>query len=396
MNYSEATEKIENEIIKIRRELHKIPEIGLDLPNTSYYIKKKLEEYEIPYWTSVSDNAIIAEIKGKYKGKCIAIRADMDGLKLIEKTGLYFSSENGNMHACGHDGHMAMAIGAAKILFDNKDKIHGHIKVFFQPGEEYPGGAKLMIEEGCMENPKVDVVIGLHEGNILDGYKKGSVLVSKNTIMASVDRFRIKIIGKGAHGANYSLGVDPITIATQIINNLQLIVSRELPPTENKVLSICQIHGGSSENIIPEEVFFEGTVRTTNEKVRRLIERRIKEVAESICFGNNAKCDIEYECMYPVLKNDLEFTNFFIEVVKNIVGKDRVKEIEKPSMTGDDFSFFLKKTVGTYFFLCNPRENQDDNKIYPHHNSKFDIDESYLKLGTTILVETSIKFLNEI
>ena len=228
-------------MIQIRRDLHQIPELQLSLPQTVRYVCQQLDELGIPYYTLVGGNAIVATIQGKETGKCIAIRADMDALPIKENTGLPFSSKHeGRMHACGHDGHTAMALGAGMVLKDLASEFKGCVKIFFQPGEEFPGGALPMIEEGCMENPKVDAIIGLHAGYIYPGVDKGNIGVCSGAFFASMDRFRITVKGKGAHGAYPQLSVDPIPIACEIVSGLQKIISRELPPTSNALISVCE------------------------------------------------------------------------------------------------------------------------------------------------------------
>ena len=252
MNVLEEVKKIEQEIIQWRRDLHKIPELNLYLPKTTKYVEEKLKEMGIEYKTLVNGNAVVGLIKGNSDGKTIGLRADMDALPIEEETGLEFSSTHkGCMHACGHDGHTAMLLGAAKILSENRDKFKGHIKLLFQPGEEYPGGALPMIEEGAMENPKVDAVIGLHEGVIDERVSKGKIAYKDGCMMASMDRFLIKVKGKGCHGAYPQMGVDPIIIASEIILSLQKIASREINTNEPIIVSVCRINGGFSQNIIP-------------------------------------------------------------------------------------------------------------------------------------------------
>ena len=246
INALEEVKKIEKDIISWRRDLHKMPELGLELPNTSKYIQERLSEMGVEYYTLVKGNAIVGIIKGSKEGKTIALRADMDALPIKEETGLSFASDNGCMHACGHDAHSSMLLGAAKVLNDNRDRLNGNVKLFFQPGEEYPGGALPMIEEGAMENPKVDAVLGLHNGSISKDVAKGKIGVSYGPMMASMDRIFIKIKGQGSHGAYPELSVDPISTAAEVISALQRIVSREIKAIDPVVLSITRIEIGTA------------------------------------------------------------------------------------------------------------------------------------------------------
>ena len=389
----EEVKKIEREIIQWRRDLHKIPELNLYLPKTTKYVEEKLKEMGIEYKTLVNGNAVVGLIKGNSEGKTIGLRADMDALPIEEETGLEFSSTHkGCMHACGHDGHTAMLLGAAKILSQNRDKIKGNVKLLFQPGEEYPGGALPMIEEGAMENPKVDAVIGLHEGVIDERVAKGKIAYKDGCMMASMDRFLIKVKGKGCHGAYPQMGVDPIIIASEIILSLQKIASREINTNEPIIVSVCRINGGFSQNIIPDMVELEGTVRATNNETRKFIANRIEEIVKGITSANRGTYEIEYDFKYPAVINNKEFNKLFLESAKKIVGEDNIFELPTPVMGGEDMAYFLEKAPGTFFFLSNPKV-YPDGKIYSHHNPKFDVDENYFHIGTALFIQTVLDYL---
>ncbi|PID67393.1 MAG: N-acyl-L-amino acid amidohydrolase [Fusobacteriales bacterium] len=400
MNVVEEVKRIEKDIIKWRRDLHKIPELNLNLPKTSRYVQEILKEMNIKFHTLVNGNAIVAVIEGTkpFEGrkKTIGIRADMDGLPIQEETGLEFSStHSGCMHACGHDGHTAILLGAAKVLSENKDKFSGNIKLLFQPGEEYPGGAKPMIEEGSMENPKVDAVIGLHNGQINEKITSGSIAYKDGCMMASMDRFLIKVIGIGCHGAYPQLGVDPIVVSSEIVLALQKIISREINTNIPSILSVCKINGGFSQNIIPDVVELEGTVRATDVETRKFIAKRIEEVVKGICLAARADYKIEYDFKYPPVINNKEFNRVFIKAAKKILDEKNIIEMPTPVMGGEDMAFFLEKAPGTFFFLSNPKV-YEDGKIYSHHSSKFDLDESYFYIGTSLFVQTALDYLNEV
>lgn len=393
MNSLEMAKEIENEIIENRRALHRIPELELKLPETVKYISEKLDEYGVSYRRLVEGNAIVAEIGMENDGKCIALRADMDALPIKEETGLSFSSvHEGAMHACGHDGHAAMALGACRILKNLEKTLGGKVKVFFQPGEEMPGGAKPMIDEGCMENPHVDAVIGLHEGAIAGDFKKGAIGVKSGALMASADKFTIRVRGKGCHGARPHEGVDPILIVSEINMALQKIVSREISPTVPAVISVCMINGGSTHNIIPEEVTECGTVRALSEEARGFIEKRIGEISRGIAVSYGAEAELNYERLYPVLINDEKFTDFFEETASELLGAEDVFRMKEPTMGAEDMAFFLREAPGTFFMLNNLKADKNGIK-HPHHSSKFDIEESELYKGTALFVETVIRYL---
>lgn len=392
MKSIDLAKKMEDEIIKDRRELHKIPELELDLPKTVKYITDELKKYHIDYKLLVNGNAIVAEI-GKDGGKCIAIRADMDALPIEEETGDEFKSTHpGRMHACGHDSHAAMALGAAKILKGMEDELAGKVKIFFQPGEEIPGGAKPMVDEGAMDNPKVDAVIGIHAGTLFEGVKRGSFGYKKGAMMASMDRFKIIVKGKGGHGAKPQQAIDPIIIISEINLGLQKIISREIDPITPALISVCQIHGGTTQNIIPDTVWEEGTVRTLNEETRDFVEKRMGEISKYIAKAYGAEAELIYERFYPTVVNDYDFTEFVKNTAIDLFGEDSMVELKTPTMGGEDVSFFLNEAPGTFLALENPRI-YPDGKIYPHHNSKFDIDESLMYKGSALFVEVATRFL---
>lgn len=394
MNILEEAKQNLEEIIKDRRELHKIPELQLNLPKTVDYVKKRLEEMGIKYKLLVNGNAIIAQI-GEKEGKCLAIRADMDALPIEEETNLPFASNHkGCMHACGHDGHTAMALAAAKILKNREKELKGIVKIFFQPGEEIPGGAEPMIKEGCMENPHVDRVIGLHEGGIFGNYEKGTIGYKKGPLMASMDAFILKVEGKGGHGARPKEFIDPIQIISEINMGLEKIISREIDPCESSLISICQIHGGTCQNIIPDQVWEEGTVRNLNEEVQDFVEERMKEITENLAKAYRGKGYLDYKRYYPALINDEEFTEFAKETAVDLLGPEKIIEIEKPTMGGEDFAFYLKKAKGTFLALNNLRPAEDGKK-HPHHSSKFDIEEDTLYIGAGVLGEIAYRYLNK-
>lgn len=394
MNYIQLAKEKEELCIKIRRDLHKIPELELNLPKTVNYIKNLLMKWNIEYDLLVNGNAIVARVYGKEGNKCLAIRADMDALPITEETDLpYKSIHEGKMHACGHDGHMSMALVACKILSENTDKFNGCVKFLFQPGEEIPGGAKLMIEEGCMKNPDVDYIIGLHEGGLIDELNTGEIGFKCGSLMASMDKFEITVHGKGGHGAHPEDCVDSIVIMSEIILGIQKIVSREVSPTSQAVISCCKINGGTTQNIIPDNVSVLGTARALDEKTQDLIEKRLREISCKIAEAYNATAEVNYTRYYPVLINDYMFTEDVFDIATSLFGKEYVKRINTPTMGGEDMSLFLKEVPGTYFMLTNLKTSSDGIR-YPHHSSKFDVIEDEFYKGIAIFVAVAINKLN--
>ena len=384
---------IEQEIINWRRDLHQIPEIGLELPKTAKYVAERLDEMGIEYHTLINGNAIVGIIQGIGEGNTIGLRADMDGLPIKEETGLSFASTNNCMHACGHDAHTAILLGAAKVLNNNRDKFKGNVKLLFQPAEESPGGAKPMIDEGALENPKVHAIMGLHVGSISNGIPKGNIGVCYSNLMAAADIIKIKVKGIGAHGAYPELSVDPIVVASELVMSLQTIISRETKAVDPAVLSICKIQGGSNHNIIPDYVELEGTVRTLNNETRNKIAKRIEQITKGITEAHGATYEYVYDFKYPPLINNSDFTADFVESAKKIIPKEEITEIKVPIMGGEDMAYFLEEIPGTFFFLTNLKAV--DGVYYGHHNSKFDIDEQLFWKGSSLLVQGVLDYLNK-
>lgn len=384
--------------IKFRRDLHEIPELELNLPETSKYLQKVLQEYGIEYQLLLAGNAVVAQVKGRTASdrqaeKCLAIRADMDGLPINEETGLPFASKHpGLMHACGHDTHMAVALTTAVILQKHPELFHGTVKFLFQPGEEIPGGALPMIKEGALANPRPQAVIGLHGGNLLEGVPNGKIAFKSGALMAAMDKFTLTIIGKSGHGANPDRSIDPIVIAAEVILALQKIVSREIPPVERAVVSVCKIVGGFTQNIIPDKVVLTGTSRSLKAEVQDLIERRIGEIAQGIAQTYGGQAELKYERYYPILKNDPKFTQRIEELARELF-PDKVITLEKPTMGGDDMAYFLDEIPGTYFFLLNSLTDAQGH-YYSNHSSHFDVSESSLTSAVAIYLAAVCDFLH--
>lgn len=387
----QETKSIEDLIIKWRRDLHKIPELHDDLPKTHEYIKECLKKLGLPI-KEYSNMGISSIIEGNsISGPTIALRADMDALPIKEETGLSFASENGCMHACGHDAHVAMLLGCAKILAEHKEAFNGRVVLIFQPAEETTGGAKIMIEEGCLLEPQVDRVIAMHIGQLVPEVKNGFFGVKHGALMASVSTFNAVIHGKGGHGAKPHECVDPILISCEIIQSLQKIVSREINPVHNAVVTIGKFNAGNIVNVIPDYAEFAGTIRTHSNEDAEYIQNRIKQLIEGIAKSNRAEANVSCRSVYPATVNDDKVTDFLASSASKIVSKEKVIEISEPIMGTEDISFYLNEVPGSFAMLGSWKAHSD-GICYPHHNPKFDIDESVLWIGSAIFVQCVLDY----
>lgn len=396
INSIKLAQQVQDDVIKWRRDLHQIPELGLELPKTVAYVAKVLDELGIEYDSSyVNGNGIVAHIYGQKDGKTdrvLGTRADMDGLPIKEDTGLSFSSTNENMHACGHDGHTAMLLGAAKVLKENADQFSGVVKLVFQPGEEYPGGAEPMVKEGALLNPQATRMIGFHMGELVAEMPKGSVLYKDGPMMASMDRLYIKVKGKGAHGAYPEISHDPIVAAGQLVTAIQTIKSRNIKAVDPCVVSITRIEGGFNQNIIPDEVEIEGTVRTFNDETRRKIHEKLEQISRGIGAAMGVDCEVTYDYKYPAVINDTNVTQEVTDSLAPLFGEDLI-ELTEPLMGGEDYSYYLREVPGTFLYLTNPQEV--DGVFHGHHHPKFDVDETLFYKGVASFVQVAFDYLNE-
>jgi carboxypeptidase Ss1 len=346
---AEAT-SIENEMIRTRRAVHQKPELAYHEERTARMVAEKLESFGIKVRTGVGGTGVLGILEGGKKGRTVALRADMDALPVEEMAEVEFKSKvNGVMHACGHDAHVAMLLGAAKLLADHRNELHGNVKFLFQPAEEHGGrgGALPMIKDGVMRDPKVDFVFGLHMDS---NRRSGEFGVREGAIMAAPDTFRMRIIGRGGHGSAPHKTVDPIYVAAHVILALQGVSSRMIDPMRPFVISVGAVHSGTKENIIPDEALLDGTIRTLDEATRKRAKAKVAEVAKGICRAFGALAEVEFENdAYPVTVNDTKATEDAVRVLKKIPGT-RVRKIEA-LLGGEDFSRFLQKAPGMFYFL---------------------------------------------
>jgi carboxypeptidase Ss1 len=385
----QEAKELEPKIISIRRTIHANPELSYQEFETSKLVAAKLRELGIETKTKVGGTGVVGILRGAKKGKVVALRADMDALPVTEEVELPFKSKNtGVMHACGHDTHVAMLLGAATLLAKRKNELSGTVKFLFQPAEEDGGrgGAKPMIEDGAMENPKVDHVFGLH---IMSENNSGTFGTRPGPFMATPDGFEIKIFGKGGHGSRPDETIDPIFISAQLVNALQGISSREVNPVEPFVLSVCSLHSGTKDNVIPNDAFLLGTIRTLDEKTRAIAKKSLKQITKSVCSAFGAKFEIKFKAdPYPVTYNNEKVTKRVQKILRTIEGT-KLKEL--PVILGaEDFSRFLQKAPGTFYFLGT--RNEKKGCLYPNHSSKFKVDEDVLKFGAASLATIALEF----
>lgn len=385
MKMWEECKELQNEIVRMRRELHQIPEVGKILPKTQKYVLDELDRLGISYKCSEVDSSIIAEIEGGQPGKTIALRADMDALHITEENDVdYISKHEGCMHACGHDTHTAMLLGAARVLNAHRAELKGKVRLLFQTAEELSKGAQIMVADGAMEG--VDAVFGQHIGTIMDKkLTSGKIIVTPGCCMASYDRFVLKVKGVGCHGSSPEKGIDPINIASHIVIALQTVIAREIAATKPAVLTIGLIHGGKSYNAIPDFVEIEGTIRALEEPVRQQLGKRIEEISKSVAatFGGEVEYFMDWGA--PPVINDAEMAALATEAIKEVVGEENViTEIPAPNMGGEDFAYYLQEVPGSFFFLSssNPEKHTD----VPHHNPLFNVDEDVLYMGSAAFV----------
>ncbi|MGD0626584.1 MAG: amidohydrolase [Thermodesulfobacteriota bacterium] len=386
-NILQKTRRIRQEIVDLRRDFHQHPEIALKEFSTAKKVDGILKGLEIETKMMVNRTGVRGILRGSLPGKTIALRADLDALPVQEETDLPYKSKNaGAMHACGHDAHVAMLLGAAMVLAEWKKELTGNVVFIFQPAEETGAGAKPMIEEGVLEG--VDGIFGLHVyvpmGFGTLGYKPGP-------FMAAGDFFDVKIMGKGGHGGLPHLAIDPIAIAANAISTLQTIVSREVDPLESAVVSICKMEAGrGAYNIIPDSATFGGTIRSHSPELRECLSRRLKEILEGVTSAMRGSYEFNLMSKFPAVINEEKMTEFVVKVAQDLLGKDKVSQM-KPLMGSEDFSYYLQKIPGTFVFLGV--ENKEKGIIYPQHHPRYDIDEDILPIGAALHVAVAQEYL---
>lgn len=381
-------QSLQPQLVEWRRYLHRRPELGFREQITAEFVSNKLQEWGIAHETGIAKTGIVATIAGTYPGRVFAIRADMDALPIQELSDVpYKSMHDGRMHACGHDGHVTIALGTAYYLSQHRDEFAGTVKIIFQPAEEGPGGAKPMVEAGVLKNPDVDAIIGLHLWNNLP---LGTIGVRSGALMAAVETFYCTILGKGGHGALPHQTIDSIVVGAQVVSALQTIVARNVDPIESAVVTVGEFHAGTAQNVIADHARMKGTVRYFNPTYDGFFSQRIEQVIAGVCQSHGASYELEYHSLYPPVINDRTIADLVRSVAESVIETPTGVVPECQTMGGEDMSFFLKEVPGCYFFLGSA--NLDKGLAYPHHHPRFDFDETALGMGVEMFIRCVEKF----
>ncbi len=375
---------------ELRRDFHRHPEIGLQEFRTANIVARELSSLGMEVNTGVGQTGVVGLLEGRLPGPVVLLRFDMDALPIQEETNAEYASQyDGLMHACGHDGHVAVGLTVARLLNAHRNEFNGTVKFVFQPGEEGLGGAEKMIADGVLQNPPPDVALGLHVWN---EKPVGWVGIVPGPVMAAADTFTIKIIGRGGHGAVPNLVADPILAASQVVNVLQGIVSRNVSPLKSAVVTVASIHGGDAFNVIPSEVVLKGTLRSFELEVRDLMVKRIHDIVGNVARACDCDSSIEIKSITPAVYNDPEMTVRVQKVAGELLPGDDL-DTQSMTMGAEDMAFILQQVPGCYFFIGSA--NKGKNLAAPHHNSKFDFDESILPKAAGLMAVSAMEFLEK-
>ncbi len=390
----EQARSLRDFLVATRREIHAHPELGHEEKRTSELIVRELEQMgagEFEVRRGVAGTGVVATLRGALPGSTIALRADMDALPLDEQDDRpYRSCVRGVMHACGHDGHVAMLLGAARVLHKLRHGVRGNVRFLFQPAEETYGGASEMISDGCLTAPPaVDAVFGLHLEPLSD---VGELRIRRGPLMASSDAIRIVVQGRGGHASEPHECIDPVPVAAQIITSLQTLVTRRFDARSPVVVTITYVQAGSTFNVIPSEVVLAGTVRAVGSEVRKSLQASIERAVQHTAAALDAEAQVSFVPGSGVVVNDAPFTDLVAEVARNARGVDSVSEMPQPVMTGEDFGEYLERVPGAFAFLGARPSHQE---AFPCHHPRFDIDENALPIGVEILASVALEYLSQ-
>ena len=392
----DAAEALQPEVVAIRRRIHRRPEIGLDLPATQAVVLEELAKIGLEGRRGTALSSVVAVISGGRPGPTILLRADMDALPVHEDTGLDFGSEiDGAMHACGHDTHVAMLLGAARLLQERRAELPGTVILMFQPGEEGYAGARTMIEEGLLDaaaggGVRPTGALAIHIGT---RYPTGEIHLRPGPQMAATDVIRITVRGRGGHASAPHDAVDPIVVAAEIVLALQAMVTRRIDVFDPAVVTIAQITAGTTNNIIPETAFLFGTIRSVSGETRENVRAGVRRVAEGIAAAHGATAEVDLEAGYPVTVNDPPFTAFVMDTARSLIGDDRVAEMPAPIMGAEDFSYVLQDVPGAMAFLGARPAGQDPATAPQNHSNVVVFEESAMPVGVALYAAVAIRHL---
>jgi amidohydrolase len=391
-NIMEKSKNIYDFMVEIRRKIHEHPELGFQENNTGKLIMEHLEKLNIPYKSDIGKTGIAGIIEGKRgKGKCIGLRADMDALPLSDEKEVTYKSKIPNvMHACGHDGHVAMLLGTAKILKEMEEEFSGTVKLIFQPAEECIGGALPMIQEGVMENPHVDIMTALH---LYSSDKTGTVIFKSGVGSAAQDDFEIIIYGKGGHAAYPDKSIDSVLLASRLIVELHHIISRKIDPHQTAVLTVGMVHSGSKSNIIADKAMMKGTIRYLDDKTGEELRYWIEKITKGVVETENAHSEVKFERGYPTTINNEELTEKIWNYIEGLSDDLLLKKEGKSTMGAEDFSYFSRQVPSVMLGLGSNGDREEFS--FPHHHPKFDFDEKAMIYGTAIFSHIVLNYLSE-
>ena len=392
--YLDAAREILPEVIALRRRLHRVPEVGLAVPRTQALVLEAVRDLGLEPTPGVTVGSVVATIEGSGPGPTILLRADMDGLPLTEETGLDFTSEHdGQMHACGHDTHVAMLLGAARLLIEQRASWNGRVLLMFQPGEEGFHGARYMLDEGLLEAAGGEPPTGAFALHISTLYETGTIDVRPGPMLASGDTLRITVRGRGGHASAPHTSLDPITVAAEMVLALQLMVTRRVDAFDPAVVTIAQVVAGTTTNIIPETVFLGGTMRTVSEARRVAVRADVRRVCEGVAAAHGASVDVDIEPGYPVTVNDDGFTELVLAVARDVVGEEATRVLPAPIMGAEDFSYVLQQVPGAMAFVGARPPDEDPATAPMNHSNHVIFDESAMAAGIATFVGVARRFL---
>ena len=388
-NFNEQADELFPYTQTLRRDFHLHPELGFQEVRTAGIVARELRELGIEVSTGVGKTGVVGLIEGGKPGPILLLRADMDALPIHEETGAAYASTNeGVMHACGHDGHTAILLTVAKMLHQVRGQIPGTIKLVFQPAEEGMGGAEAMIQDGVLESPKVDLAIGLHVWN---EKPVGWLGIAGGPTMAGAEKFSIRLTGKGAHGAAPHLGADPVVAGAQIVSALQSIVARNVAPLEAAVVSVTTFHAGDAFNVIPQYAELTGTIRTFKPSVRETVLRRFSEIIEGAAGAMSCRAEIDLIRLTPPVINEPRITEIVQRAARQTLPDHELSTVNHITMGSEDFAFFMEKVPACFFFVGSADEKRGLD--YGHHHPKFDFDEAVLSQGAALLAQAALDLL---